>query len=91
MKEVFVLKKEIYTRMGVNLGFVAKIILVDGTILNNMQVLYRSPIPDKQQIETILCSANEVSRNIFGLATPEWSAYPELERGRYIYEEEVTQ
>ena len=81
--------KEVLVNMGINLGFIEKITLTDGTVLTNGQVLYSSPVPNKMQFRTIFNVASEVSRNVFGPATPEWSDYPELEQGRRYYEREV--
>ncbi|MGG0666740.1 hypothetical protein ABE042_21930 [Viridibacillus arvi] len=66
-------------RMGVNLGFIEKIVLVDGTILENMQVLFNSPIPNLKQFEKMLKASAEISNELIGPATYEWSSRPELE------------
>lgn len=65
-------------RMGANMGFIEKMVLVNGTIVENLNVLWRSPIPTEKQCELILRSANEMSCVILGEATAEWSQYPEL-------------
>lgn len=79
--------KEIHIRMGANLGFIAKIVLTDGTVLDNMHVLYRAPIPTKKQFEKIFYVANEMSRTIIGIADEQWSAYPELMKDVSMYGE----
>ena len=48
-------------RMGFNLGFIARIQLVDGTVVNNMHVLYNAPIPDAEQIEQVLVEADKAA------------------------------
>jgi hypothetical protein len=73
-------------RMGVNLGFIEKIILTDGTVLDNMHVLYRSPTPDEQKIGMLLCAANEISRQIIGVANGEWSDYPEVMKRTRVFQ-----
>jgi len=83
-KQARLTAEEIGIRMGTNLGFVEKIMLTDGTILENRQVLYRAPIPDKEQFEMIFAAANEVSRNILGIATSDWSAYHGIEQRTQI-------
>jgi len=60
--------------MGKNLGFIEKIVLVDGTILENVEVLFNSPIPTGEQIESMLVPANEESKKLFGTADDKWSA-----------------
>ena len=64
--------------MGYNLGFIQTVILVDGTIVDNTQVLDRSPIPSRKELELIFKAANEESVRIMGPATKEWSWYPEF-------------
>lgn len=81
------MSKTIGIRMGTNLGFIKKVVLVDGTVLENMHVLYNAPIPTDEQCELILRSTNEVSRHILGVATNEWSQYPELMADHRIFRE----
>ncbi len=64
-------------RMGPNLGFIEKVILTDGTVLENIQVLYNAPVPGLDECERIIKSANGVSRKILGKADRNWSAHPE--------------
>lgn len=78
-----------YLGMGANLGFIEKVILADGTVVENLHVLRRSPIPTKEQFELILRSANEASRQILGAATPEWSSHPELEPKRLFQDDQA--
>ena len=72
-------------RMGVNLGFIEKIILTDGTEIENMHVLYNAPIPAKQDWAKIFEAANQASRECLGPATPQWSQYPEASEGPRIF------
>ncbi len=65
-------------RLDMNLGFIEKIVLTDGTVLENCKVLYRAPVPTAEQCETLLNASVEISQKIFGIATAEWSAYPEM-------------
>ena len=72
-------QKRVPLRIGRNLGFIDKVILTDGTILANTQVLYRSPIPSTEQCEAIFLAAADASVHIVGPATNEWSLYPTRE------------
>jgi hypothetical protein len=78
MREGIFMPKIIPTEFGVNLGYIDKIILVDGTVLENCQVLYNSPIPNTKQIEIIFAIANETSKQIIGAANHTWSAQPDI-------------
>lgn len=71
--------KRVPLRIGKNLGFIDKVILTDGTILENTQVLGRSPIPSEEQLEAIFLQAANASVHIVGPATNEWSLYPTRE------------
>lgn len=64
--------------MGRNLGFIEKVVLVDGTVIDNVQVLYNAPIPSQTHLNKIFEAANEASIEMLGQATKEWSEYPEL-------------
>lgn len=48
-------------RMGLNLGFIARIQLVDGTIVQNMHILCNAPIPEAEQIEQALAEADKAA------------------------------
>lgn len=48
-------------RMGLNLGFIARIQLVDGTIVNNMHILCNAPIPNDEQLENVFAEANRTA------------------------------
>lgn len=74
-------------RMGVNLGFIEKIILTDGTVLKNMHVLYRAPIPTEEQLDMMFCVANKILHQVIGPANFNWSAYPEKMKGSTIFQE----
>jgi hypothetical protein len=41
---------EFSIRMGANLGFIEKIILTDGSVWENMHVLYSAPIPNEKRV-----------------------------------------
>lgn len=73
--------------MGVNLGFIEKIVLTDGTALENMQVLYQSPIPNAKQLSEFFSCGNQFSRRMIGPATPQWSEYPEWMIGNSLFQE----
>jgi hypothetical protein len=74
-------------RMGVNLGFIEKIILIDGTVLKNMHVLYRAPIPNEEQLDMMFCVANKILHQVIGPANFNWSAYPEIMKSNPIFQE----
>jgi len=80
-KGALLLNKVIGVRMGCNLGFIEKIVLVDGTVLENMHVLYRASIPNPKQLDTIFHAAAEVSFRVVGPANENWSVRPETMKG----------
>ena len=65
--------KEIGARLGYNLGFIDHIVLIDGTVIHNMQVLGNAPIPSEQQIENMFLSFNDDAQAHFEKASPAWS------------------
>lgn len=75
-KGALLLSKVVGVRMGYNLGFIEKVVLVDGTILENMNVLYRAPIPKPKQFDAIFHAAAEVSFRAIGAADENWSERP---------------
>jgi len=77
--------KEVGINMGANLGFIEKIVLINGTVLENTHVLYAAPIPNHSEIETMFRTANEVSISILGHANHEWSAYPETMKNHRMF------
>jgi hypothetical protein len=74
-------------RMGTNLGFIEKIILTDGTVLKNMHVLYRAPIPNEEQLDMMFCVANKILHQVIGPANFNWSDYPETMKGSLIFQD----
>lgn len=64
--------------LDVNLGFIEKIVLTNGTILENVKVLFNSPVPTTEQCELLLNTAADKSKSLLGTANSQWSAYPEL-------------
>jgi len=77
-------------RMGVNLGFIDKFVLVDGTAIEKLQVLQQSPIPVSKQLEIMLTPANEVSRRLMDDANEVWSMYPSLMVGNSIFKQKTS-
>jgi len=71
------MSKTDFIRLDANLGFIEKIVLTDGTVLENVKVLYNSPVPTVEQCEELLNTSADVSKKLFGLANVNWSAYPE--------------
>ena len=61
-------------RMGFNLGFIDKIVLVNGEVINNMQVLYRDPVPDDVQVMRLFEILNRASEHVLRPAQASWSA-----------------
>ena len=84
-------QKDANIRMGANLGFIEKIVLVDGTVLNNMHVLFNAPIPTTKQFEKIFTAANKESRKELGAANPGWSMHTDEPQEIFQYETEVEQ
>ena len=60
--------------LGLNLGFIEKILLVDGSIIENGSVLYKAPIPDNQILKDVFNTANEYITK-YMTAQPSWSDY----------------
>ena len=72
------MSKVVGVRMGYNLGFIEKVVLVDGTVLENMHVLCRAPIPKPKQFDAIFHAAAEASFRAIGAANENWSERPEM-------------
>lgn len=51
--------------------------LADGTVLENARVLYKAPVPNADQVEVILNECAELSKQIVGQVSHEWSQRPE--------------
>lgn len=62
-------------RLGKNLAFIDKIVLVDGTVIDNANVMFRAPVPTEEQLELIFQSSNDKAKQIFGEVKPEWLKY----------------
>lgn len=60
--------------MGLRLGFIEKIVLVNGTVINNMHVLYQAPVPDDVQMLCLFKILNKASRHVLQPAQDSWSA-----------------
>lgn len=82
------MNKVIGIRMGLNLGFIEKIVLVDGTVLENIHVLYRAPIPKPKQLDVIFSAAADASCRVVGPAEKAWSAYPETMKGSPLFQQD---
>jgi len=74
-------------RLDANLGFIEKIVLTDGTVLENVKVLYNAPVPTAEQFEELLNCSVDVSKKLFGLANVNWSAYPETMVNHSMFKE----
>lgn len=54
-------------RLDANLGFIEKIVLTDGTVLENVKVLYKAPVPTVEQFEMLFNTAVEASKALLGV------------------------
>lgn len=64
--------------LDANLGFVEKIVLTDGTVLENAKVLFNAPVPTAEQCEIIFNANLEIAKVLLGVANPNWSVQPNL-------------